>query len=158
MLLFNTRYHLLLSGVQEYLKFFFLHLSSFRHQHNFQKGGSILTLTTFSLRSLGQHRENHHYFLISLTPITFDFRKLSCQGGSYYATIAVVSYQSKTSEVDRPLIPMIHRHFLQSSITRFRASSLVKTVIFRYQSPPRVLHLSTIASIISYSLHFGLMT
>jgi hypothetical protein len=41
------------------------------------------------MRSLRQNRESHHYFLISLTPITFDFSKLPCYGGSYYETIAV---------------------------------------------------------------------
>jgi hypothetical protein len=37
---------------------------------------------------------------MSLTPITFDTNTFSCCGGSYFATIAVFSYQlSKTSEL-----------------------------------------------------------
>jgi hypothetical protein len=52
-------------------------------------------------------------------------------------------YQSKAYEFDRPSMPTIHRHFLQSFITRFRSSSPVKTIICCYQPPPRALQLST---------------
>jgi hypothetical protein len=44
------------------------------------------------MRSLGWHRETHNCSLLSLTPITFDFNTFSCYGGSYFATISVVSY------------------------------------------------------------------
>jgi hypothetical protein len=44
------------------------------------------------MRGLGRHRENHNCSLLSLTPITFDFNTFSCYGGSYFATIAVISY------------------------------------------------------------------
>jgi hypothetical protein len=44
------------------------------------------------MRGLGRHRENHNFSLLSLTPITFDFNTFSCYGGSYFVTIAVVSY------------------------------------------------------------------
>jgi hypothetical protein len=120
----------------------------------FPEGRHILTLITFSMRSLRRHRENHHCFLIPLTPITFDFNKLPCYGGSYYATIAVVSYQSKTSEFVRPSMPTSHRQFLQSSLTHFRARSPFRTVICHYQPPPRALQLSTSTYIISYSPTF----
>ena len=63
-----------------------------RHQHSFQKGDSILTLITFTMRNLRRHRGNHHFSLMSSKPITFDFNKISCYGGSYYATIAVILY------------------------------------------------------------------
>jgi hypothetical protein len=115
---------------------------------------SILTLITFTMRSLGRHRENHHFSLIPLTPITFDFNKLSCYDGSYYVTIAVVSYQLKTSEFVRPSMPMSHRQFLQSSLPHFRVHSPFRTVICRYQPPLRALQLSTSTYIFSYSLTF----
>jgi hypothetical protein len=63
-----------------------------RHQHSFQKGDSILTLITFPMRGLGRHKENHNWSLLSLTPVTFDFNTFSCYGGSYFMTIAVISY------------------------------------------------------------------
>jgi hypothetical protein len=59
-----------------------------------------LTLITFPMKSLRWHRETHNCSLLSLTPITFDFNTFSCYGGSYFATIAVVSYiLPKTSEL-----------------------------------------------------------
>jgi hypothetical protein len=51
-------------------------------------------------------------------------------------------------------MPTSHRHFLQSSITHFRASSPVRTVICHYQPPPRALQLSTSSYIFSYSPTF----
>jgi hypothetical protein len=42
------------------------------------------------MRDLGRHREKPHCFLLSLAPITFDANTLSCYGGSYFATIAVL--------------------------------------------------------------------
>jgi hypothetical protein len=44
------------------------------------------------MRALGWHRENHNCSLLSLTPITFDANTFSCYGGSYFATIEVISY------------------------------------------------------------------
>ena len=44
------------------------------------------------MRGLRRHRENHNFSLLSLTPITFNFNTSSCYGGSYFLTIAVVSY------------------------------------------------------------------
>jgi len=58
-------------------------------------------------------------YLILLTPITFDFNKISFYGGSYYATILVFLYQSKISEFVRPSMPMSHRHFIQASLPLF---------------------------------------
>ena len=51
--------------------FFFLDscLPFCRHQHSFQKGDIILTLITFTMRSLRWHRVNHHFSLLSLTPL-----------------------------------------------------------------------------------------
>jgi hypothetical protein len=115
-----------------------------------------LTLITFTIRSLERHRENHHFSLISLTTITFKFNKLSCYGGSYYANIAVVSYQSKAFEFVRPSMPMSPQQFLQSSLTHFRVRSPFRMVICRYQPPLRALHLSTSTNIISYRLTFWL--
>jgi hypothetical protein len=42
------------------------------------------------MRDLGRHREKQHCSLLSLAPITFDANTLSCYGGSYFATIAVL--------------------------------------------------------------------
>jgi hypothetical protein len=80
--------------------------------------------------------------------------KLSCYGGSYYVTIVVVSYQSKTSESIRPSMPMSHRQFLHCSLPHFRSRSPFRTIIYRYQPPSRVLRLSTSTYIFSYSLTF----
>lgn len=113
-----------------------------------------MTLITFTMRGLRWYRENHHFSLIPLTPITFDFNKLSCYGGSYYATIAVVSYQSTTSEFVRPSMPTSHRKFLQSSLPHFRVRSPIRIVICCYQLPPRALQLSTSTSTFGYSLTF----
>jgi hypothetical protein len=63
-----------------------------RHQHSFQKGDIILNLITFPMRGLRRHRETHNFSLMSLTPIAFDFNTFSCHDGSYFVTIAVVSY------------------------------------------------------------------
>jgi hypothetical protein len=78
MLPFSTRYYILLSEFQEAIFFLASCLPSCQHQHSFQKGDNILNLITFSMRSLEWHRENHHFFLIPLSPITLDFNKLSC--------------------------------------------------------------------------------
>jgi hypothetical protein len=43
------------------------------------------------MRDLGWHRVNHHCSLLSLAPITFDANTFSCYGGSYFATITVIS-------------------------------------------------------------------
>jgi hypothetical protein len=43
------------------------------------------------MRDLGRHRVKHHCSLLSLAPITFDANTFSCYGGSYFATIAVIS-------------------------------------------------------------------
>jgi hypothetical protein len=42
------------------------------------------------MRDLGRHREKQHCSLLSLAPITFDANTLSCYGGSYFETIAVL--------------------------------------------------------------------
>jgi hypothetical protein len=89
------------------------------------------------MRSLERHREDYHSSLIPLTPITFDFSKISClYGGSYYVTIAVVFffYQPKTSELFSPSMPMSHRHFLQVSLPLFRVCSPFIIVISHYQT------------------------
>jgi hypothetical protein len=71
-------------------------------------------------------------------------------------TIAVVSYQPKTSEFVRPSMPTSHRHFLQASLPHFRVCSPFRTVICCYQPPWRALQLSTPTYIFSYSLTFWL--
>jgi hypothetical protein len=57
----------------------------------FQKGDSILILILHLMRDLGWHRVKHHCSLLSLAPITFNANIFSCYGGSYFATIAVIS-------------------------------------------------------------------
>jgi hypothetical protein len=108
------------------------------------------------MQTLERHRENQHCSLISSTPIKFDFDKLSCYGGSYYATIGFVSYHPKTSEFVRPSMPMSHKKILYSSLLHFRVCSPFKTIICHYQTPPRVLQLSTSTYIFSYNLTFWL--
>jgi hypothetical protein len=51
-------------------------------------------------------------------------------------------------------MPTSHRQFLQSSLPHFRVCSPFRTVICRYQPPPRALQLSTSTYIFSYSLTF----
>jgi hypothetical protein len=68
------------SGFHEALCFLESHLPFCQHHHSFQKGNSILTLITFTMRSIIWHRGNHHFSLLSLTPITFDFNTFACYG------------------------------------------------------------------------------
>jgi hypothetical protein len=56
------------------------------------------------MRDLGRHRVKHHCSLLSLAPITFDTNTLSCYGGSYFATIAVIfCHFPKTYELGRAI-------------------------------------------------------
>jgi len=112
---------------------FFVNISTI-----FQEGGSILDLFPLFMSSLRWNRKRHHFFLILLTPITFDFNKISCYGGYYYVTIAVVSYQLKTSKFVRLSMPESLK-IIQSSLTHLRVCSPFKTVIYCYQPPPRDL-------------------
>jgi hypothetical protein len=97
------------------------------------------------MRDLGQHRVNHHCSLLSLAPITFDTNTLSCYGGSYFATVAVILVICR-----RPL------NVVGPSMTT--SLSLLITTIIAYGSeyvhlqncllplslpPPRALQLST---------------
>jgi hypothetical protein len=106
------------------------------------------------MRSLRRHRENHHFSLLSLTPITFDFNTISCYDGSYYATIAVVLYYPKTFEFVGPSMPTNHRHFLKVSLPLFRVCSPSKISSAIIKPPRRALQLSTLASIFSYYLKY----
>jgi hypothetical protein len=111
----------------------------------FQKGDSILILILHLMRDLERHREKHHCSLLSLAPITFDTNTFSCYGGSYFATIAVISIIFR-----RPL------NWVGPSMSA--SSPILITAIIAYCSeyvplqncllplsspPPRVLQLST---------------
>jgi hypothetical protein len=61
-----------------------------RHQHTFPEGRQYLDSHSLLMRDLGRHRGKQHCSLLSLAPITFDANTLSCYGGSYFATIAVL--------------------------------------------------------------------
>jgi hypothetical protein len=97
------------------------------------------------MRDLGRHRGKQHCSLMSLAPITFDANTLSCYGGSYFATIAVLFVICR-----RPL------NLVGPSMPT--SSSLLITAIIAYYSeyvhlqncllplslpPPRALQLST---------------
>jgi hypothetical protein len=97
-----------------------------------------LTLIPFTVRSLERHKENHHFSLLSLTPITFDFNTLSCYGGSYCATIAVVFiFLPKTSEIcwainARQILDTSSKcHYLL-----FRVLFPIRIVLFSYRHTP----------------------
>jgi hypothetical protein len=97
------------------------------------------------MRDLGRHRGKHHCSLMSLTPITFDANTFSCCGGSYFATIAVFSYQlPKTSELGRA----INAHITVAVYFRdlylwFRVCSFTELSSAFIIPPPRALQLST---------------
>ena len=97
------------------------------------------------LRDLGRHRGTHHCSLMSLTHPTFDANTFSCCGGSYFATIAVFSYQlSKTSELGRAtnahitVIVYFRDHYLWFRVCSFAELSFAFII-----PPPRALQLST---------------
>jgi hypothetical protein len=77
---------------------------------SFQKGGIFLALIILSMRSLERNWKSHHFFIIPLCPLTFDFKTTWCYGESYYATIAVFSTNQRPMNLIRPSIPQIHRH------------------------------------------------
>jgi hypothetical protein len=111
----------------------------------FQKGDSILILILHLMIDLRRHRVKHHCSLLSLAPITFDANTFSCYGGSYFATIAVISIIFR-----RPL-NLVGPSILASS------SILISAIITYYSEyvplqncllplslpPPRALQLST---------------
>jgi hypothetical protein len=126
-----------------------------RHQHSFQKGDSILTLITFPMRGLGRHRENHNCSLLSLTPVTFDFNTFSCYGGSYFATIAVISYICR-----RPLnlvglsMPTESMIFLTDVTAYYSEYVAPQNCLMPLSRPPlRALQLSTSTHHSFFELH-----
>jgi hypothetical protein len=131
-------------------------LPFYQHQHSFQKGDNILTLITFTM-SLIWYRENHHFSLLSLSPITFNFNTISCYGGSYYETIGVVLYYPTTSEFVRPSIPMSHRHFLQASLPLFKvcSPSKVSSAIIKLPQSTTVIYINIQLQLLSsiFELH-----
>jgi hypothetical protein len=66
----------------------------------------------------------------------------------------IFPYQSKTSEFDRPSMPMSHRHFLPVIHYSLQSQFTIQNIIFHYQPPLRALQLSTSSYIFSYSPTF----
>ena len=107
------------------------------------------------MRSLGWHRENHYFSLLSLTPITFEFNTFSCYGGSYFATIAVSSYTCR-----RPLnlvgLSMPAKSvILLTNVTAYYSEYVPPQNFLLPLSrlPPRALQLSTSTHYSSFELH-----
>jgi hypothetical protein len=106
------------------------------------------------MRALGRHRENHNCSLLSLTPITFDVNTFSCYGGSYFATIAVISYIRRRplnlAGLSMPTESMI----LLTDITAYCSEYVPpqNCLLPLSRPPPRALQLSTstLHSFLSY--------
>jgi hypothetical protein len=104
------------------------------------------------MRGLGRHRENHNFSLLSLTPITFDFNTFSCYGGSYFATIATISYIRRRPPslvgLSMPIEPMIILTGVISYCSEYVPPQNCPLPLS--QPPLRVLQLSTSSHSFSY--------
>jgi len=60
-------------------------------QHHFPGGEMCLALITSPITSLELNINHPHFFMISLTLITFKINTISCYSGSYFATVAVLN-------------------------------------------------------------------
>jgi hypothetical protein len=111
----------------------------------FQKGDIILILINFPMRDLRRHRENHNFSLLSLTPVTFDFNTFSCYGGSYFATIAVVSHIFRRplnlARLSRPTTPVMSITYITSYCSEYVPPQ--NRLLPLSRPPPRALQLST---------------
>jgi hypothetical protein len=75
--------------------------------------------------------------LFSVTPITFNFNPISCYGGSYFATITVILYLSKTSEIYWAINAREFPTLLIGVITSFQSMFTIRIVLFHYQTTPK---------------------
>jgi hypothetical protein len=95
-----------------------------------------VTLITLPMRALRRHRENHNCSLLSLTPITFNINTFSCYGGSYFATVAVISYIFR-----RPLnlvgLSMPTESMIQISLPTIQSIFLCRIVFCLYHDRPQ---------------------
>jgi hypothetical protein len=97
-----------------------------------------LILILHSMRDLGRHRVKHHCSLLSLAPITFDANTFSCYGGSYFATIAVISIICRRPlNLVGPSMPASSRYLLPRSLPIIQSMFLCRIVFCLYHHRPR---------------------
>jgi hypothetical protein len=116
-----------------------------RHQHTFPEGRQYLDSHSLLMRDLGRHRGKQHCPLLSLAPITFDANTLSCYGGSYFATIAVLFVICRRPlNLVGPSMPTSSSLLITVIIARFQSMFRCRIVFCLYHLPPlRALQLST---------------
>jgi hypothetical protein len=111
----------------------------------FQKGNSILILILHLMRDLLRHKGKLHFFLLLLAPITFDANNFSCYGGSYFATIAVISIICRRPlNLVGPSMPASSPILISTIIAYYSEYVPLQNCLLPLSSPPpRALHLST---------------
>jgi hypothetical protein len=97
------------------------------------------------MRDLGQHRVKHHCSLLSLAPITFDANTLSCYGGSYFVTVAVIFVICRRPlNVVGPSMPTSSSLLITAIIACYSEYVPLQNCLLPLSlPPPRVLQLST---------------
>jgi hypothetical protein len=94
---------------------------------------------------LGRHRGKHHCSLLSLAPITFDANTLSCYGGSYFATIAVLFVICRRPlNLVGPSMPTSSSLLITATIAYYSEYVHLQNCLLPSSlPPPRALQLST---------------
>ena len=97
------------------------------------------------MRDLGRHRGKHHCSLLSLAPIKFDANTLSCYGGSYFATVAVILVLCRRPlNVVGPSMPTSSSLLITTIIACYSEYVPLQNFLLPLSlPPPRVLQLST---------------
>jgi hypothetical protein len=97
------------------------------------------------MRDLGRHRVKHHCSLLSLAPITFDANTLSCYGGSYFATVAVIFVICRRPlNVVGPSMPTSSSLLITAIIACYSEYVPLQNCLLPLSLPPlRALQLST---------------
>jgi hypothetical protein len=97
------------------------------------------------MRDLKRHRVKHHCSLLSLAPITFDANTFSCYGGSYFATIAVISIICRRPlNLVGPSMPASSPILITVIIAYYSEYVPLRNCLLPFSSPPpRALQFST---------------
>jgi hypothetical protein len=97
------------------------------------------------MRDLGRHKVKHHCSLLSLAPITFDANTLSCYGGSYFATVAVIFVICRRPlNVVGPSMPTSSSLLITTIIACYSEYVPLQNCLLPLSLlPPRALQLST---------------
>jgi hypothetical protein len=92
-----------------------------------------------------RHKGKHHCSLLSLAPITFDTNTLSCYGGSYFATIAVLFVICRRPmNLVGPSMPTSSSLLITATIAYYSEYVRLQNCLLPSSlPPPRALQLST---------------